>query len=403
MKKLRLYVTILVAAIPIVISSKALAIPAWGRKYGTACSSCHRPNVPRLNPEGHRFRKWGFRYADEFGKTPEYKEIGQYLSVRGRVRYNYTDPENAATVSRFDLNDATLFYAGPVTPNLTAFFEAEWADTNDIEVNGYMSWTDGSADNYWQVRTGQFHTLTRVGWAGFDRPSGISTTKVLGTQLTTTSVPFTISKDQRGLELSLGGRDGRVIAQVLNGLNYTGDGNKGDDPDTDKDVLLAYEQMLTDKGSGFTLMAYRGVWHADPTGAGLRNDPDFNEFTFYRYGGTFSLFMDIFPAGLSEIQGGAIFSYDLVPSRHPTFSRDVKGQAYFVGIEQYFKDASVFIRADFINLDTQNSNWETTYVLGAAHMVNDYLRLSGEVFYTDNKRVTGVDEPGVALEAMLNF
>lgn len=396
-------------------ASKVLAIPAWSRKYGTTCNTCHRPNIPRLNPDGHRFRKMGFRFADDLNKQPDYKEIGQYLSVRGRGRYRHQDNDTEKTVSRFEWHDATLFYAGPVTPSLTAFFEAEWEDTDDIVLNAYISWFHGTQDNYCTIRGGQFHTLTRVGWAGFDRPSGISTPKPLSTRLTTSAIPFSISQDQKGIDFAWGpNRDVRFIGQVLNGINYAGSGNSGSaDDDTDKDILLAYEHMLDEKGSGLTVMGYRGVWHQNPAntvgGVPLRDDPDWNEFSFYRLAVTGSYLMDICRSGLTEIQGGMVLSRDNVPDNYPAGGADINGQAYFLELQQYCEKGSVFIRSDMINLDTDIHDWELTYTAGGARMINEYLQLSMEIFYTDDKRLSnnsglsGNDEVGLLAEAMLNF
>ena len=404
-KKFSIVAGVLISVFTLIGVQNCWAIPAWSRKYGTDCSTCHRPNVPRLNVEGHTFRKLGFRFPDEIGKKPNYKEIGEYLSMRIRFRYEHQDADDADTRSRFNLNDATFFYAGPVTENLTGFVEMEWADTDEIELNAYMSWLFGTADRYLSVRGGQMHTLARVGWAGFDRPSGISTTGVLGGDLTDSPVPFAISQDQQGVELAFGpNRDARVIAQALNGINFEGSGNEGSDDDTDKDILLAYEHILDKNGSGFTLFGYRGVWHQDPVDLGLTPETvqdDDNQFDFYRYGATASILFDIFPAGLSEILGGAMFSRDNIPDNHPINRDNIKGQAYFAELEQYFSNASVFARADFIDPDTQDHDWRNRYTVGAAHMVNNNLRLALELFVQD---IEDQHNPyGGVAEAMINF
>ncbi len=399
----------LILVIVFALPQTCLAIPAWARKYDTSCKTCHRPNVPRLNVFGHNFRKRGFRLTEEIGKKPDYKEIGDYLSVRGRVRYNYENPDGGNnTTSEFEFHDATLFYAGSITENLSGFFEAEWEDSDDITLNAYIAWFMGQADQYLNIRLGQMHTLSRVGWAGFDRPSGISTTGVLSEKLTGTSVPFKMGEDQIGLELAVGvTEDIRIIAQVLNGLNFEGKGNEGSsDDDKDKDFLVAYEHILDSKGSGLTLFGYYGVWHQEPGtevgGIDLPDSDDFNKFEFWRYGATASILFDIIDKGYSEILGGVIISQDKVPDNHPVDTDDTDGLAYFVGLEQYFDDASVFVRGDFIDPDTDENDWRNRYVLGTAYMVNDYLRLAGEGFWLDDEQ-PDADSIGFTLEAMLNF
>src|SRR5580765_7419455 len=42
-------------------ASTAHAIPAFARKYGTSCQTCHTV-YPRLNPFGEAFRRNGYRF-----------------------------------------------------------------------------------------------------------------------------------------------------------------------------------------------------------------------------------------------------------------------------------------------------------------------------------------------------
>lgn len=387
----------------------AWAIPAWARKYGTSCMTCHQPNVPRLSTFGHQFRKLGYRVAEEVGKQPEYKEIGQYLAMRGRLRYDYEDFRHARNTNGFRWNDATLFYAGPVTPNLSTFFELEVNESNELEPLGQMSWLFGGPDRYAQIRIGQFHSLNRVGWAGFDRPSGINTTKVTSAVLTTTAVPFTFASDQRGAELTVGlNKNTRLIGQVLNGLNTSGSGTTGTrDSDASKDFLLAYEQMLGDRGSGVSAVFYRGVWKQAAgtvvNGTALVDDDAYRQFDFYRYGvtGSWVFKSPLLPKYDGELQGGALFAHDDGPQLYPGGRPKVNGYGLFLGAEQRFKDASVFSRVDVRNLDATGGTWRRRFTLGLAKMVNDYLRLSLEGFYNNDEAST--DSAGFNAEAMVNF
>lgn len=64
-------------------------IPAWGRKYQLDCSACHWPAVPRLNGMGIQFRWAGYRMPDEIGQKVDVTDVGHYVSIRGRMRYDY--------------------------------------------------------------------------------------------------------------------------------------------------------------------------------------------------------------------------------------------------------------------------------------------------------------------------
>src|SRR2546428_13665175 len=50
-----------VAATMIVAAAPAQAVPAFARKYGTSCTTCHTV-FPKLAPFGEAFRRNGFRF-----------------------------------------------------------------------------------------------------------------------------------------------------------------------------------------------------------------------------------------------------------------------------------------------------------------------------------------------------
>ena len=69
----------------------AEATPAYARRYGVACQTCHAPLPPRLNNVGIAFRKLGFRMpdADDEGrftiKTVPAQSIGDAMSIAADV------------------------------------------------------------------------------------------------------------------------------------------------------------------------------------------------------------------------------------------------------------------------------------------------------------------------------
>ena len=52
---------VVIAATIIVAASPARAVPAFARKYGTSCTTCHTI-FPKLAPFGEAFRRNGFRF-----------------------------------------------------------------------------------------------------------------------------------------------------------------------------------------------------------------------------------------------------------------------------------------------------------------------------------------------------
>ncbi|MCI0568533.1 MAG: hypothetical protein L0Z52_10160, partial [Acidobacteria bacterium] len=66
------------AGILALFPSSASAISAWSRKYDVPCSTCHFPAPPRLNVYGEKFRRAGFRTAEEFNKDVDWKSVSNY-------------------------------------------------------------------------------------------------------------------------------------------------------------------------------------------------------------------------------------------------------------------------------------------------------------------------------------
>lgn len=372
----------------------SVAVASWARRYNTSCSMCHRPAPPRLSFFGHQFRKRGYRLPDEVGAKPDLTNLSHYLSLRNRFRYNYSKPKGGNTTSQFELNDTTIFYSGPITGTLSAFVELERPSEPELEVQAFGEWTKGDVPKYWALRWGQMHTLSRVGWAGFDRPTGISAPWLLGRRLTTANTAFTIGQDQRGMEYQHSTNErGRVIAQILNGLNPGTPADIEGRDDTQKDLLGAWEQALNDVGSGFTLLGYRGSWETAPGGP---------RDTFTRFALTGDYFRYLFrPDHLTELQGGVGFAHDDVHGIGAT-----NGRVWYIDLEQYLPhDAAVFARWD--QLDPNRSiggDTEHRITLGGVYDVSDSLRLALELasqktFSAGIRTRTN----SAVIEAMINF
>ena len=406
-----------------VAPKNVLAIANFARKYGVDCATCHDPAVPRLNAFGHQFRKMGYRMDTEIGKDTkpqEYKEIGDWISTRFRIGYaheRFSDEQASTSAGNrfrsrngFLRPDATVFYAGTLTKNLSTFIEIEWADEDEIELQAFMEWFQGDINNYYTLRLGQMHTLSRVGWAGFDRPTGITTPDALSQTLTGSPVPFKIGNDQRGLDFSYAFTpENRLILGVYNGMNQSGSGTSGNgqgfgDSDGSKDGLFAYEQMFGE--SGFTLFGYYGTWQQAAgtvvNSVTLPDDGRYTEFNFYRVGATGSWVFPIFDkkkVGDSELQGGYIYAKDEYPVLYPTRSNN-SAHAFWIGAEQRLPHGSaIFYRHDLVARNDGADNLRHRNTLGSVYTVQKYLRLSIELFQYDQT----ADSYGVNFQAMLNY
>lgn len=377
------------------------AIPAWARKYGADCSMCHYPVVPRLNTFGQQFRRAGFRTPDEFNKDQDVSNVSHYLAVRARTRLNYENKEGEIERTEFTLNDATFFYAGPVGSNFSAFVESEIESNGEIELVGQLQGVFGTAERFVSVRIGQMHPLQRVGVGGFDRPTGISTNPVHSTTLTRagtiTGAQFALTKDQKGLEVAYVQGPSRLLGQVLNGLDETGSGTaKRIDIDPDKDYLVAYERLLDDIASGFTLFYYKGTLHESFVAPILSK-----RFDYHRFGANIS---KIFPVGFGffELQGGYVRSFDNVPA---DVGPDVQGNAFYVESQQYLTgpDLTLLERYSVIDLDAARRNTRRQdLTAGVVAPVQTWLRVAAEYTYTDNRATGRSDHVGI-LEFMMNW
>lgn len=387
-------VLVILAGMLLATVREAKAIPAWARKYNADCAMCHYPVVPRLNSFGHQFRRAGYRTPDEFNKEQDVSKVGDFLAVRARARFGYENKEGGIEHSEFTLHDATFFYAGALTKNFSAFVESEIESTGDIELVGQLQGVFGSADRYVSIRAGQMHPLQRTGFGGFDRPTGISTNPLHSTILTTTAfkgggTSFSLATDQKGIEVAYVQGRSRLLAQVLNGLDLDAKGTatKGD-IDPMKDYLVAYEHILDDIASGFTLFYYNGSLRGTISGV-----PGRPRFDYSRFGINAN---KIFPVGFGffELQGGFIRSYDNVPVQRGT---DVEGHAFYVESQQVLKDTwlTVFERYALIEQDAARKNTKRQdYTLGAVMPVQTWLRAAAEYTYSDNRAET---VPGTAL------
>jgi hypothetical protein len=341
-------------------------------------------------------------------KDAEWKEVKNYLGFRIRARYEYSSAETAGTdintvSSGFKLNDATLFYAGPVSKHFSGFIELERpGDSAEIEAVVSIGGVYGNPDSFGTFRFGQFHTLTRVGFGGLDRPTGITTPDALSRDLTTGGTAFRLNQDQLGVEGTYVHKSWRIIGQVLNGITTAGVTTDTADQNKNKDYLLAYELMWGDIASGLTAFAYRGT--QDDPAVTIPSAGADDLLDFQRYGVTAA---QVWKNGF-EVQGGFVLAQDdfddpAVP--------DIDGQGWWVEGEKYFeklKDMTLFARYDFTdaNTDTDDNN-RTKWTLGAVWPVGDWhTRVALELRDITQEQGVGTEDlktQEAAFELMLNF
>lgn len=384
------------------------AIPAWARKYGADCSMCHYPAIPRLNSFGQQFRRAGYRTPDEFGKEQDVTKVGDFLSARTRVRFGYENKLGQIERTEFTLNDVTLFYAGAFSRNFSGFLEPEIKSDGAIELVGQLQGVFGKSDRYVSVRMGQMHPFFKVGFGGWDRPSGISASPVFTAALTragaVNGANFTFTKDQKGLEVAYVQGRGRLVAQVLNGLNTAGSGTATrTDIDADKDYFVAYEHILDDIASGITAFYYKGTYPNVSSPAGSATPTAVSQrFNFYRLGITANKIVPV-EFGFFELQGGYVRSSDNVSA---AVGPNVLGHAFYVESQQYLTGPEITFLERFSLIDAaaaRNTVSRKDYMVGMVAPVQTWLRAAAEYTYTSNIQVAGTSGHSVLLELQANW
>lgn len=396
------------------------ALPSWSRKYGADCSACHYPVVPRLNSFGQQFRRAGYRMPDEIGKEQDVSKVGDFMSMRTRVRAGYDDREGKVARTETTVSDATLFYAGSISKHFSAFAEAEFRSDGEVDLEiAQIQGVFGTADRYVSIRAGQGLPLQKVGFGGFDRPAGISTNLLHSTAVTRTGTGagdirganFALNREQKGIEVAYVQGPGRLAASIWNGMDTRGTGaGTRIDMDSQKDYLVFYEHILDDIASGFTLFYYRGTHHllafgsptstTPPTGVDQRLD-------FTRFGvNANKVFPAPFWSGFFEIQGGYIRSFDNVQAQ---IGPDVQGHAFYVELQQVFNGSGLPYGLTFIerysHLEQDSARRNTTakeYVAGVVAPLETWLRVAAEYRHTDN-RATGLTNQLALTEIQVNW
>lgn len=379
-------------------NQEAQATSAWARRYNADCSMCHTM-YPRLNPAGQKFRRLGYRMPDEFDQgdskvsMEELSKTTNYLAARGRPRVALNKTKGAATDFRFQMDDVTLFYAGPVSRNASFFFELPFEPSEGhafLEV-GQVLLNFGKSDSFFFLRTGQFHQLSGVGYGGLDRPIGLSRSSLVGTTIN----GFRPRQDGIGFETGYSVDTFTGLIQVTNGITATGGSAlDNNDPNKAKDFKALLEYMIPNHDGSVSLAYVSGKGptpqnNAGAVVAGAENTKYNRVYLFADY--TFD------SIGLKPIVGGSV-GYDnqfvsgigsaaaaLVTA---DTSRSILG---FAELDQKISK-SVYGVGRFDMFDATNkaggTNATSRTWSGSGALVwsfQDYLRTTAEYQLTDNK------------------
>jgi hypothetical protein len=180
-------VMITMASSMLVITPAAQATPAFARATGAECLKCHTTSFPRLNWTGERFMRNGFALpktgealdvgfpgeADTTQKTTSdlamVKDIGNYLSVRGKMTILDQPDTDSAKKSIGSPNWLQFFVSGHLAPDVPFWAEAQIATDGGSAGDGstelhnyFVGWTNVLKD-----RSAESATLVNFRAGGF--------------------------------------------------------------------------------------------------------------------------------------------------------------------------------------------------------------------------------------------
>ena len=225
-----------------------MAIPAFARKYHTACATCHN-NWPELNDFGRAFKLNGFKFPkddDTFVKEPPLMLGAQAqkesfpnsifpgelpilpIAFRYSGYFSYTRQQPAALTAAtgyippsdlFQPNTFTILAAGSLGPSVAFWIDDDISTGGSgaagglgdgyIKANNFLGHFFHVPQNELNVRFGQFEldlpftqarTINLTDYAIFDQTANVNPSGS-GPLAGTTANPFAFADGQRGIEI----------------------------------------------------------------------------------------------------------------------------------------------------------------------------------------------------------
>lgn len=236
----------------------AEAIPAFARKYHTACVTCHEA-FPRLNATGEAFRLNGFKFANDETYIKDepvslgaeaYKKVWPDAIWPGNIPgmppvalrlvsdFNADLGGASGTDTSFEMpQHVQLLYAGALGDRLSAFIQFEWEE-GEVSAGGWLQLHDiVGPDHLFNLRVG------RVGAREFGLATAANDNRFTVNDYLYGSwqLPypaswgggatngFSVSEEQPGIELNGFGDCWRYAVGVVNGTPEIADNNSAKD------------------------------------------------------------------------------------------------------------------------------------------------------------------------------
>jgi hypothetical protein len=367
----------------------ANAIPAFARKFGVKCYTCHTV-PPALNKNGYMFKRLGYRMPpDEMDGTKPAPKISALdkdvkwsltnsaaLLMQGSVTEDKTITETGATpptatstTSSFNLDEAALFFGGSVPDSGFSYFahyEMYQGGSSGLE-QGFGVWTGGKANSSYFVKGGEIHmqegegTRAAMFYNLFPDPAFTLTQ--------TDPISFTLDQHPVGVDFGYTHASNyfknifAVSAKVTNGLDANGDAILSASTKNSKDVWADADYWFGPDG-GVTVMMYRGS--KDQNSADSAGNPFTYRPTFYRVGafGNYLFFDKL------DILGGYIHSHDDWKFDPTDTSSHYTADTYRGEVDYYLKTGTALMaRLDrgTSSITTQPTVHTRAWGIGAEH------------------------------------
>jgi hypothetical protein len=292
------------------------AIPAFARKFGLKCYSCHTI-APALNKTGYMFKRLGYRLPpdemDGSKPAPKITELDKNIKfsitnslaliAQGSFTADKTRGDGATPGSStsFNLDEVAMFAAGSVPDSGFSYFthlELSQGGGSPFLEQAVMGYTAGRANSSFFVKAGQMHmqegegTRAAMFYNLFPEPAPL---------LTATS-PVNFSLDQHPVGVNVG-YTWASSGKITNGLNADGSEIVYDSHKNSKDYWFDADYWFGPDG-GVTFMTYRG------TKDQVQNAGADNEFTFRPAVRRYGVFGNYLFADKVDVLGGYLRASD---------------------------------------------------------------------------------------------
>ncbi|HTP69604.1 MAG TPA: hypothetical protein VMJ35_11930 [Dongiaceae bacterium] len=164
-----LYFVFFLLALCFIDASPASAIPAFARKYGMPCSSCHEA-WPKLSPFGQQFKDSGYQMGNErdapIYQSPAYWPIAFRTTPNWHLEHNHNlpvdDGEGGTTSANvtnhgFDLSGVDFLTAGTLAKNISFLLVPSMENDGSFGIeSANVRFSNLFGSSWFNVKVGKF-------------------------------------------------------------------------------------------------------------------------------------------------------------------------------------------------------------------------------------------------------